>query len=627
MREPYRRGVVAARFDDVRSGDGWLFPEAQEVIRASTIEEVIPALVAVDQATRAGRWAYGFVCYEAAPAFDPALTVRAVDGASPVSPHTTGRLPLVWFAITEPPTSSTLADLPDTGPYRIDATSPRHLQGGALDARWGWDWTESEHAERVARVQDAIAAGETYQCNLTTRLRARFSGDPTSWYRDLAARQHGGFHGLLDTGDHTVVSASPEGFLTWQGNRLTVVPMKGTAPRGVDHDSDRWLRDELRTSGKERAENVMIVDLVRNDLSRIALPGTVRTTRLLDCERYRTVWQLTSTVTADVPPVAGLADMFGALFPCGSVTGAPKARTMALIADLEDEARGVYCGAIGWVAPPTEPTRARFSVAIRTAVIDNATGDVVYGVGGGITWDSTAPAEFAELATKAHVVTTADPGDDHPFAVLETMAVRSGHIDHLDRHRTRLLATADWFDIGVDHGRLESLLTELARGPDRIVRLRLHRDGSLEHDSRPLPSPASAPTRLALDTVATPDSAWRRHKTTRRTAFELARQRHPHVDDVIMVNAAGRITETTIANIAVRLDGRWCTPPVTDGLLPGVGRAAMLAEGRLTQRSVPADELPRATGLALISAVRGWRPAQLVAGTAHGRDGSPSARR
>jgi para-aminobenzoate synthetase/4-amino-4-deoxychorismate lyase len=269
-------------------------------------------------------------------------------------------------------------------------------------------WSAAEHARAVTAVRERIAAGDTYQCNLTDRLETAFTGDPYALYARLATAQRGAYHAYLDLGRHVIASASPELFFERAGDTIRTRPMKGTAERGRSAAQDREQARRLRSSAKEQAENLMIVDLLRNDLSRIAELGTVTVTDLFTLEPYPTVWQMTSEITARLPPGTGLADIFGALFPCGSITGAPKASSMAIIRELEHSPRGVYCGAIGLIAPPTEPVRARFSVAIRTAVIDRHTGRAVYGAGGGITWGSDPAAEHAELLTKAAILTTGE---------------------------------------------------------------------------------------------------------------------------------------------------------------------------------------------------------------------------
>ena len=581
----YDPPVLTARFDDLRNGTAWKFPAPVRILRADLPDQVGDVLTEIETATAAGGWAYGFVAYEAASGLDPTWTVHPTPAATP----------LAWFAITDPP---------EIGPTELPGQAPGAEPAHDL-APWSWEWSADDHAGRVAALQEAIAAGDTYQGNLTTQLHSRLRGDAASWYRELAHRQRGAFHALLDIGSHTIVSASPECFLQWQGERLTVVPMKGTARRHHDPVADADSRTALLASAKERAENVMIVDLIRNDLSRLAEPGTVNVDQLLRCEGYATVWQLTSTVTATLPPGTSVKQVFTALFPCGSITGAPKASTMELLAELEDGPRGVYCGAIGWVAPPSEPVRARFGVAIRTGVVDNANGAVSYGVGGGITWDSRPTDEYAELRAKAAIL-------GPPPSLIETFSVRSGVAVNLERHLARLRRSAARLAIPYDEEVIVGQLDDLTDTEDRIVRLELAPDGTVSRTDRPL-GQHSAPVRLALDEpTVDPADVLYRHKTTRRHPYDQARARHPGADDVIMVNTVGNVTETSIATLVVRLGGVWCTPPVSDGCLPGIGREVLLEQGILVERSVPAALVTATSELAVVSSVRGWRPAVLV---------------
>ncbi|MDN5900629.1 MAG: chorismate-binding protein, partial [Brachybacterium sp.] len=356
-----------ARFDDVAAGRSLQFSRAERVIRAHRPEQVRPALAEVEEAVAGGAWAFGMIAYEAAAGLDADARVHAPQEG----------LPLVWFGIAEAPD---------------EQVSPLTTGEGFEIASWVPDWTSAQHAARVDAVRAAIAEGVTYQCNLTTRLRSRFTGDAFGLYGELAHRQRGAHHAFLDLEEHTVVSASPESFLSWQDGRLHAAPMKGTAARGQGPVQDRAAREALRASEKDRAENVMIVDLLRNDLARVCEPGSVQVTDLLRAEQYPTLWQLTSSVQGRPRPGTGLVQMLEALFPCGSITGAPKLSTMGLIAELEDAPRGAYCGALGYLAPGPVP-RARFNVAIRTVVIDGADGSAVYGAGGGVTWASTAEGE------------------------------------------------------------------------------------------------------------------------------------------------------------------------------------------------------------------------------------------
>ncbi len=364
----------------------WLaFHDPIEIVKTNEIGAVFPALRRVEGAVEHdGLYAAGFLSYEAAPAFDSAFTVLDPDPG----------LPLLWFGL-----------------YREPAVCAPPGAGSAGYALGPWepsaDWPAYERA--FARVYGAIAAGETYQVNLTYRLRARWSGDAWPLFVNLAGAQGGGgYAAWVDTGRHALCSASPELCFRRAGEAIATRPMKGTAPRGrtaaEDEANARWLA----RSEKDRAENVMIADMIRNDLGRIAEPGSVRVPKLFTVERYPTVLQLTSTVTARSG--APLSGVFGALFPCASITGAPKVSTMRLIASIETAPRGVYTGCIGYAAPGQ---RAQFNVAIRTVTVDREAGTAEYGVGGGVVADSTAEAEYRECALKAEVLsarTTAPVG-------------------------------------------------------------------------------------------------------------------------------------------------------------------------------------------------------------------------
>jgi len=392
--------------------------------------------------------------------------------------------------------------------------------------------------------------------------------------------------------------------------------MKGTAPRGRWPEEDRANAQRLADSAKDQAENAMIVDLLRSDLGRVARAGSVRWHEVFAAERYETVWQLTSTVEAELPPEAGLVDVFRALFPSGSITGAPKVRSMQLISDLEDSARGAYCGAIGWLAPAgaddAAGPRASFNVAIRTVTVDSETGLAEYGVGGGITWDSSAGAEYDETVAKARVLTAHRP----PFALLETMRRDPGAPVHQrEEHLSRLLGSADYFGFRFDEEAVRLAVAGAAQGrrePVRI-RLRLSRDGHLELSESTLGAGAPEPVRVALDDVPVdPADPFLFHKTTLRSRYEDAAARHPEANDVLLVNIRGEVTESAIANLAVKLDGRWWTPPLDSGLLPGTERAARLSDGTVSERVIRMEDLRRAEELALMNSVRGWRRAELV---------------
>jgi para-aminobenzoate synthetase/4-amino-4-deoxychorismate lyase len=360
----------------------------------------------------------------------------------------------------------------------------------------------------------------------------------------------------------------------------------------------------------------MIVDLLRNDLGRIAPAGGVTWSDVFDLERYETVWQLTSTVEATLATGSGLVDVFRALFPCGSVTGAPKVSTMRIITDLEDSPRGVYCGAVGFLAPHGSgfPT-ARFNVAIRTVVVDTETGVAEYGVGGGITWDSRAPAEFDETVAKAQVLTTRRPR----FELFETMRHEPGTgFLHLDRHLRRLAGSAAYFGFTLDEREaVTALAREAARFPDRPARIRLtlYQDGRVETGGVAVAHHPDV-VRVALDTgdPVDPVDPTLFHKTTRREIYRSAMARHPGADDVLLTNLRGEVTESTVANLIVRVGGRWYTPALESGLLAGIGREVALEEGWLEERVITVAELAGAEAIELLSDNRGRRTVELAKG-------------
>jgi para-aminobenzoate synthetase/4-amino-4-deoxychorismate lyase len=589
-------GQGYARFDDLTDGGiASDFGVPERSLAAMTPSEVVPLLQRVEEETAAGWWAAGFIAYEAATCLSESLPTRR-----PNADEALGALPLAWFGLFgSPPATETLQ--PRGSGERGYRVSPWQPAVGAASYR-----------AKVATIRERIQAGETYQCNLTLPLLSQVSGDLFEFYRDLAMAQRGAYNAYLDTGRFVLASASPELFFEWIGDRLTTRPMKGTAARGRWSAEDASKARELVCSPKEQAENVMIVDLIRNDLGKVARAGSVQVERLFAVERFPTVWQLTSTVTAQVRPQTNLTDVLRALFPCGSVTGVPKARTMSLIAELEESRRGVYCGAVGVVAPSGADFRARFSVAIRTLVVDRQTGVAVYGTGGGITWDSQASAEHEELMTKAAILSSVP----EEFQLLETMAfVPGGGIRNQERHLARLADSADYFGFPLDLDAVNCALVAALSGAlsDARVRLLVDRRGLCSIDLSPLPPPPSGPVKLVLEPDPVQSSnVCLYHKTTRRDVYQERDSRHAEVDDVIMVNECGQLTETTVANLALQIDGVWYTPPLAAGCLPGVQRGLLLSDGQLTERVLTTEDLGRAAGIALVSSLRGWRPAVLV---------------
>ena len=576
---------VAARFDDMRrEPDPLELRDPYRIMATSNPARVRAVIEEAEREARAGGWVAGFVTYEAAPTFDGALKVKEARAG----------LPLVWFAAFRRAVREPL----DSIPARRSSASLRP------------EISEAEYRRAVAEIHRLITIGDTYQTNYTLRLAGRFDGDFRGFYSELANAQRGGYHAFLSTGDHTVISASPELFFRWDGRRIETRPMKGTIARGRWEEEDLSQRERLALSAKDRAENVMIVDLVRNDLGRVARFGTVEAERLFDIERLETVWQMTSTVVAETRPEVRLFDLFAAMFPCGSVTGAPKARTMEIIRSLETSPRGIYCGAIGLLAPSgSGRPGAEFSVAIRTLVVNEEDRSAEYGVGGGVVHESSAADEYREAMMKARVLRVRRAS----VTLLETMRWNPGEgIWLLERHLDRLRSSARHLGFCLPEAEIARLLEGLAGRRPLRVRLLVPETGHPTMQMFPLEA-ASPIVGLAVDSEPVDRSdVLRYHKTTRRRLYEEAAARFPNADDVVLVNDLGEAVETTIANLAVRIGGEWLTPPIESGCLPGTYRAELIDRQILQERRLPVAGLAEAGEIAVINSVQGWRSAKLL---------------
>ena len=547
------------------------FQSPLEIAAAYKLDEVLPCLERIESAVAAGAYAAGFLAYEAAPAFDDALV------AHPGIDH----LPLAWFGLYDAVQATPPLDSPRE-PFSVGPWTP--LVG------------KSDYTEAIHRIRDLIAAGDTYQVNYTFPMRAAFSGDVFSWFLALCRSQGADHAAFVDAGRYKILSASPELFFRLEAGALETRPMKGTRPRGRWPAEDRRLAAELAASAKDRAENVMIVDLLRNDVGRISETGSVRVPRLFDVERYETVWQMTSTIAGRTS--ATITEIMAALFPCGSVTGAPKVRTMQIIRELEPFPRGVYCGSIGWCAPGK---RAEFNVAIRTVTLDTAQGRAYYNVGGGITWGSTPEGEYDECRTKAAVLSADRP----EFELLESLLYDGGYF-LLEEHLGRLAASAEYFRFAIDLERIKAALLEKAarfeKGAKK-VRLLAARDGALRVEAGPA-TPA-APIRLGFAREPVDEAnVFLYHKTTHRAVYERAKAGRPDCDDVLLWNGRSEITETTTANVILEIGGEWLTPPVSSGLLAGTMRAHLLGSGGVREAVLTKNDVVRATAIRIVNSVR-----------------------
>jgi len=562
----------------------WLrFRDPRQLFSAGRVEEVAPTLRALEEAIHErDLYAAGFIAYEAAPAFDPALPVRQGPGS----------FPLVWFGLYEQPE-------PISIPTSM-GSSPQH------SLTWRTSLTQGAYREAIGRIKEHIARGDTYQVNYSYRMSAAFSGDPWLYFVQLARAQNAQYAAFVNTERFSICSASPELFFTLDGQTLTSRPMKGTAARGMTFDEDVGQAEWLRRSEKNRAENVMIVDMVRNDIGRIARVGSVRAPHLFTIEKYPTVWQMTSTVTGETD--AGLCEILEALFPCASITGAPKPRTMQIIAELETTPRRIYTGSIGFVSPERE---AQFNVAIRTVLVDKAERRAEYGVGGGILWDSTDAAEFEECQTKARVLTHRMP----EFSLLETILWTPDEGYFLLRyHLKRLGQSAQYFDFPVDVRAVQDELLSLTSSFQETaykVRLLAAKDGSAEYHPEPLrhTAPARRPRVCLAPSPVDVSNPFLYHKTTNRRVYDRALAARPEYDDVLLWNERGEITESCIANVVIDLNGELFTPPVRCGLLGGAFRAYLLDRGEIQERVIPVEEIERSSHVYLVNSVRKQREA------------------
>ena len=587
-----------------------LYRAPSEVVIARRPDEVAPALARIEALRRDGAALAGWLAYEAGLALEPRLAGLAAR-------RTGAAGPLVWFGAFAGWESIPAAEVPawlerEAGPGtpRIGPLDPQLSPGG--------------YARAFAALREAIVAGDIYQANLTFPLGGSWQGDPLALYAAIRSHAAAGYGGIVFDGSHWLLSFSPELFVAAKANdfgtAVTAKPMKGTRPRSRDAAQDAQLAADLAASVKDRAENLMIVDLMRNDLSRIAAPGSVRVERAFAVESYPTVHQMTTTVRAMLGEGRGVADLLAALFPCGSITGAPKIRAMELIARVERDARGAYCGAIGRIdpAPPGSNSgsgagEAAFNVAIRTLRLDSASGRVTMGVGSAIVADSDASDEWRECVVKGGFVSVSAAAQ---CDLIETMRFDPAlGIARLEAHLARLTASAAelgfTFDRHAVRNALQALCFDIA-APSR-VRLLLARSGAHAIEIAPLPAPFDGPAKVALLPLPVSPGDWRlRHKTSDRGFYEDARAaaRAAGADEAVFVDAEGHVTEGSFTSLFVEREGRMLTPPAALGLLPGVLRGALIEEGRAVEAELRIADL--AGGFLIGNALRGLIPARLL---------------
>jgi para-aminobenzoate synthetase/4-amino-4-deoxychorismate lyase len=560
-----------------------LYRAPVEEIEAVDAGGVPAALERLREAQAAGLHAAGFLGYEAGHALEPRLRQLAQAGSGQ---------PLLWFGL--------FAGYDEIAPDAVAAMLP--------DPAGGWLSRPRPLIERdayiaaVGRVQDAIVAGDIYQANLTFRCAVDAAGDPLALYAGLRARARAGYGGVVFTGRDWLLSLSPELFFALEGDRLWTRPMKGTATRERD---DRAAIDRLRDDPKQRAENLMIVDLLRNDLSRVAVPGSVDVPDLFVVETYPTVHQMVSRVTATLSPGRAAVDVVEALFPSGSITGAPKLRAMEIIAGIEGDARGVYTGAIGRLDAGGD---AAFNVAIRTLHLKQGQAGATLGLGSGIVADSRPDDEWRECLAKGAFVAS-----ERQFDLIETMAFDPvDGLPLLDRHMARMKASAEAFGFAFDRHEARNELqaaTFRLRAP-ALVRLLASARGGLAIEVRPMPPRPDGPVAIATAPLPVASSDFRlRHKTTDRAFYNRARAA-AGTFDVALVDGDGFVTEGSFTSIFVERAGKLLTPPLARGLLPGVLRGSLIDAGCAVEAELTPDDLR--DGFLVGNAVRGLLPARLV---------------
>ena len=553
---------------------GWeFFDNPLAVLIATKAEEVRSVLDQVETATQQGYQCVGYVAYEAASALDTSLTVHP------------SKRPLAVFGIFT--SCQRLTTLPSNKPSAVWLRPVMSCE---------------QYTSKIQAIKTLLAHGESYQVNLTHTLQGTYEGEPLDLFATLYDAQPTAYAAFLQLNDLAIASVSPELFFCLDGDQITTQPMKGTAPRAVNAEEDLANKHALESSEKDRSENIMIVDMIRNDLGRICQPGTITADNLFAIESLPTVWQQTSSVSGKTE--ARFSDILSTLFPCASITGAPKKRTMEIINALEDDARGIYTGCIGVLKPNRS---MRFSVAIRTLVLDTDTRSASYGIGGGIVWDSAPLSEWQESLDKSKLLNGVSP------MLLETMKYdpRDGVV-LLDRHINRLVAAASTHAYPLNPTQAKELVQRFSATEKRKLRLLADRSGRLSLESSDFP-PIKAVFRLGLADAPIQREDFRlRTKTTQRTLYDQNRGARLDIDDVILFNEDNEITETTIFNLYLKIQGVLYTPALPSGLLPGVYREHLLALGAAKERVLSVQDLSKAEGLYVSNAVRGLCPAILV---------------
>ena len=548
-----------------------IFTDAIKELKTKDIKEVKPLLDELEAYQNEGYYAVGYVSYEAAPAFETKFQV--IDGPL-MSEY------LLYFTVHETVQTEPI-------PLTYDPIT--------LPKSWQELTTAEEYKAAIEHIHHHIRQGDTYQVNYTVQLQQNLTADPFAIYNRLVVEQNAHYNAFIQHDDVSIISISPELFFKKDGDKLTTRPMKGTTNRGLTTETDlaqaRWLAQDQ----KNRSENMMIVDLLRNDMNRISKIGSEDVKSLCQVEQYSTVWQMTSTIETQLLPNSRLSDVFQALFPCGSITGAPKIATMEIIKKVEKQPRGVYCGAIGILVPQGPSI---FNVAIRTLQMEGT--KAIYGVGGGITWDSNWEAEYEETKQKAAVLYRQNP----KFDLISTGRIHQGKLLFLEEHIKRLQESSRYFDYPFNaekaHNQATALCQSLDLDTDYRLKMSLKKDGELKFEHSQL-------TNLSDDFCQARSVEQRHPLDSPYTFFKTSYRPHLSIElhEQIYYNHEGQLLETSIGNIVLKIEDQLYTPPVHIGLLNGIYRQSLIAENKLKEKVLTVKDLKQAQAIYGCNAVRG----------------------
>ncbi|HHE31634.1 MAG TPA: aminodeoxychorismate synthase component I [Chlorobaculum parvum] len=585
---------------DARYGDSLLFTDPVEILTLHSGDDIRSWFAQLESRIENGFALAGWLGYEAGYLLDSAL-------AGCTWPDD-GRTLLGWFGVYRAPQRLDRAQI---------AEADERAAGRECEVSgFGFEFDEAGYCERIDRLREEISAGNVYQVNFTGRCGFTFDGAPEALYVAMKRRQPSPWSAMLNTGDRLVLSFSPELFFVREGRLIETMPMKGTAPRAASAEEDRAVREGLARCEKNRAENLMIVDLLRNDLGRVCTPGSVQASGLFETQTYPTLHQMVSTIRGELRQTTPLHDLFRALFPCGSVTGAPKVRAMKLIRELERSPRGVYTGAVGFMLPGG---RTAFNVAIRTIEQQGRRG--VYGSGSGIVWDSEPEQEYRECLLKTAILSGLVPEGRQTPGIFETIQWNGCDYLLLDDHLTRLTSSAQALGIDFERSAILDALSGKAKelrecGGRHRVRLTLDGCGGVAVESEPFVLDTSGnPVRVSIasERVDSRDPLLR-HKTTARECYDRALNEAMTngFGEVLFLNERGELTEGAISNLLLRIDGRWFTPPDESGLLNGVFRRYLLrTRPWITEKALTLDDLRRAEMVLICNSLRGLRHAEV----------------